>query len=332
MKAAWFLCVLIPTFMAAQHQAVDIPRDTSFTVNSAAAGVQKKYASARIVTSNLPKGVIAKEDIVYASHGKRELHLDLFRPEKSKGGPFPAVILIHGGGWRSGDKSMQVPLAEHLAARGYATAAVEYRLSLEAPYPAAVYDLKAAIRWMRAHCAEYAIDSTRIAVSGCSAGGQLAALIGTTNGDERFEGDGGGAGHSSNVQAIVDVDGILDFTDPAESGKDTIPGKLSAGAAWFDATYKEKPELWVEASPLVHVSENTPPILFINSSLERFHAGRDEMIEKLKALNTYYEVHTIPNTPHTFWLFHPWFEPTCDFITEFLDRTLKGSSQNQRTK
>ena len=324
--------MLVPAVAVGQQNSVDIPRDTSFTIHSAAASIQSKYPFARIVTPDPPPGITVAKNIVYTSYGKRELRLDLFRPEESKKGPFPAVIMIHGGGWQSGDRSLQVPLAQHLATAGYVAAVVEYRLSPEAHYPAAVHDVKAAIRWMRAHCGEYAIDSTRIAVSGCSAGGQLAALVGTTNGDPRFEDGGDNAGHLSNVQAIVDVDGILDFTDPAESGKDTIPGKPSAGAAWFGATYKERPELWVEASPLVHVSKTTPPIVFISSSLRRFHAGRDEMIGKLKTLNIYHEIHTVPNTPHPFWLFHPWFEPTCEYITAFLDRTLRGSSQNSRTK
>ncbi len=332
MKFAWFPCLAIPISVFAQHQAVDVPRDTSFTVYSTAVKVLEQYPFARVVIPELPKGVAVKENIIFASYGKRELHLDLFRPGESAGGPFPAVILIHGGGWRSGDRAMEVPLAQYLAARGYVAAVVEYRLSPEALYPAAVYDVKAAIRWMRAHCEEYDVDSTRIAVLGVSAGGQLAALVGTTNGDPRFEGSGGNAGYSSNVQAIVDVDGILDFTDPAESGKDTIAGRRSAGAAWFGATYREKPELWIEASPLVHVSESSPPIVFINSSSERFHAGRDEMIEKLKALNIYHEVHTIPKTPHPFWLFHPWFEPTCNYITAFLEKILKGSPRNSTIK
>jgi acetyl esterase/lipase len=332
MRTRWFFCILVPAIAISQQDSVHIPRDTSFTIASAAASIRSRYPFARIVTPNLPRGVRVSRDIVYASYGKRELHLDLFRPEESGKGLCPAVIMIHGGGWRSGDRSLQVPLALHLASRGYAAAVIEYRLSLEAHYPAAVHDVKAAIRWMRARSPEYAIDTTRIAVSGCSAGGQLAALVGTTNDDPRFEGKGNNGGHSSSVQAIVDVDGILDFRDPAESGKDTIPGKLSAGAAWFGATYKENPALWIEASPLMHVSKDDPPIAFINSSLKRFHAGRDEMVEKLKTYSIYYEIHTIPDTPHPFWLFHPWFEPTCDYISEFLDRTLRGSSQTQSTK
>jgi pectinesterase len=300
-------------------------RDTSFTVFSAAEKLKHEYPFALLVLPELPNGVIVKENLVYASYGKRELHLDVFRSEDKSA--HPAVILIHGGGWRSGDRFQGIPMAQRLAARGYVAVTVEYRLSIEALYPAAVYDLKAAVRWLRAHAVEYAIDSTKIAVLGCSAGGELAAFLGTTNGDHKYEGAGGSAGHSSAVQAVVDIDGILDFTDPAESGKDTIPGKPSAGSYWFGGPLREKRELWMEASPLAHVDAKTAPIVFINSSLDRFHAGRDAMIEKMNALGIHSEVHTIPNTPHPFWFFHPWFEPTCNFAIAFLNKTLTYNQQ-----
>jgi pectinesterase len=321
----FFLALNVVLVAQKQNERLEIPRDTSFTLFSAAERIKNQYPEARLVLPELPKGVIVHNDLVYAQYGQRALHLDIFRPENKKS--LPAVILIHGGGWRTGERSQGIPIAQRLAAHGYVAATVEYRLSIEALYPAAVYDLKAAVRWMHAHAAEYSIDTTRIAVLGCSAGGQLAALLGTTNGDRRFEGSGGNAGHSNDVHAVVDIDGILDFTDPAESGKDTIPEKPSAGSYWFGGPLRDKRELWVEASPLVHVNAKTAPIIFINSSLERFHAGRDAMIEKLNALGIYSEVHTIPDTPHTFWFFHPWFERTCDFALAFLNKTLKNNEQ-----
>ena len=121
------------------------------------------------------------------------------------------------------------------------------------------------------------IDTSKIALLGESAGGHLAALVGMTAGIRRLEGSVGSVGHSSAVQAIVDIDGVLDLTHPSESGKDTIPQKPSAAKSWLGASYKEKPELWAEASPLRYVNAATPPIAFINSSIERFHAGRDEL-------------------------------------------------------
>lgn len=310
---------------------ISIPRDTSFTPYQTWKKIKSDFPEAKIIKSRLPDSVMAENNIVYATlpktpFGKRELHLDLLRPKKQ--GKYPALILIHGGGWRSGNKSMEVPLAQQIAAKGYITAAVEYRLSPEALYPAAVYDIKAAIRFLRANAQKYGIDPERIAISGSSAGGQLAALTGMTSELKKFEGDEGNNSVSSKVQAIIDMDGILDFTDPNESAKDTDPAKRSAGAYWFGATYKETPEKWKEASPINYAGKNTPPVLFLNSALPRFHAGRDSVISILKAHGIYTEVRTINGTPHPFWLFHPWFEPTVEYMVAFLDRILK----KQQTK
>lgn len=313
---------------AQSHDSKIIPRDTSFTPYMAWVQIKNSFPEAKIVKPNLPKGIVSQNNVVYTilqntPYGKRYLHLDLFRPSESRKGPLPALILIHGGGWRSGNKLMQVPIAQQIALRGYVTASVEYRLSPEALYPAAIYDIKAAIRFLRANAKKYNIDPKKIAITGSSAGGQLAALIGMTNGLQKFEGDEGNNLVSSKVQAIIDMDGILDFTDPNESAKDDDPLKPSAGAYWFGASFKQVPEKWIEASPLIYAGKNTPPILFLNSSLPRFHAGRDSVITILNKYGIYSELHTIPGTPHPFWLFHPWFRPTVEYMVTFLDKIFK---------
>ena len=319
MKIFLILLCLVSYFLNAQDNILQ--RDTSFTVYSAFEKESKKYPFIKIVKPELPQGVVAEWNVVYKSYKERQLHLDIFRPENRN--KYPAVLLIHGGGWSSGNKSHLVPLAQKLASHGYVTASAEYRLSPEAKYPAAIYDIKSAVRWLRANAGNYNIDTNKIAILGCSAGGHLAALVGTTNGLFEFEGKAGNIDHSSYVQAIVDIDGVLDFTDPNESGKDNDPLKPSAGKKWLGYSYKDNPDIWIEVSPLTYVGKDTPPIGFINSSLERFHAGRDEMIEILKKYKIYYEVYTIPDTPHPFWLFHPWFQQTFEFVISFLDKSLK---------
>jgi acetyl esterase/lipase len=319
MKHTLFLLGLMPAHLFGQSPG--ILRDTSFTVASAAVEVLARYPQAAMVFPSLPPGVTERKNLVYASIGERHLHLDAYLPETPAHHAYAGVILIHGGGWRSGDRSQAVPMAQRLAAAGYVAIAVEYRLSPEARYPAALHDLKSAVRWLRAHARDLTLDTSRIAALGCSAGGHLAALLGSTNGDPRFEGSGGTPGHSSAIQAIVDIDGVLDLTHPAESGKDTGSAKPSAGASWLGATYRERPDLWREASPLRHVRRETPPVLFVNSSLDRFHAGRDEMIGKLQAYGIPSRVQTLPDTPHPFWLFHPWFDSTCGYVIRFLDNT-----------
>lgn len=300
-------------------------RDTSFTLFSTTLKVNKKYPLAQIVKPKHLKGIIQKKDIVYISYGPRKMHLDLFSPVK-KNKIYPAVILIHGGGWRSGNKKMEVPMAQFLASHGFIAVTVEYRLSPEALYPAALVDISSAIKWLRANSHKYKVDTNKIALYGVSAGGQLAALIGTLNENPvssnhnlSFPTGFASNNHSSKVQAIIDIDGVLDMTDPNESGKDSIASKPSSGKSWFGYSYKERPDLWKEASALNYVNVNSAPICFINSSNPRFHAGRDEMITKLNNLGISSEVHTISDTPHEFWLFHPWFEITSAYILKFLN-------------
>ncbi|OIN57552.1 alpha/beta hydrolase [Arsenicibacter rosenii] len=296
-------------------------RDTSFTNYSALKNAQKKHPDIRLVTPFTLPDVREKRNLTYAQYGDRAMQLDVFAPAKPKKGGYPAVLVIHGGGWRSGDRSQHIPLAQQLAAHGYVAVTVEYRLSTEALYPAAVYDLKAAIRWMRANAKGEQIDPKRIAVLGFSAGGQLATLVGTTNGDPAFEGNGPNPSVSSAVQAIVDIDGTLAFIHP-ESGEGDDSRSVSAATYWFGVNKETRPELWHEAGALNHVDSQTPPVLFINSSVDRMHAGRDDMRRKLDALGIYSEVKSFPDAPHTFCLFHPWFEPTVEAIVAFLKKQL----------
>ncbi len=321
MKKVLVIFLILLSHISAQQS--EIVKDTSFNTKSTAIKIAKNFPNAKVVEAIVLGNVVASYDIVYASRDNHKLRLDIFSPKPVSNKPLPFVMIMHGGGWRSGDKSMEWPTAIHLAKNGYIAANVEYRLSTEAKYPAAIHDLKEAIRWIRKNAKKLNIDPNKIAVSGCSAGGELAAFLGTTGGLKQFEGLGENKNISSAVQAVIDVDGVVDFTTPAESGKDNHPAKPSAGKAWFGASYKENPKIWEEASPIKYLSEKTPPILFINSALERYHAGRDEMIEKLNELNIYSEVHTIPNTPHPFWLFHPWFDEAMTYMVNFLDKVFK---------
>ncbi|WP_223860929.1 alpha/beta hydrolase [Spirosoma validum] len=297
-------------------------RDTSFSVRRSYQQEKKNHPEITLADSTLPVGVRVTKNIPYSTPiADRKLLLDVYSPAATSPKNHPAVIMIHGGGWRSGDRSHNNTLAGQLAGKGFVAIPVEYRLSTEALYPAAVHDIKAAIRWLRAHANTYHIDPKRIAVLGFSAGGQLAALIGTTNKNAAFEGKGGNATYSSAVQAIVDIDGVLAFIHP-ESAEGNDSKSTSAATYWFGYSKTEKPDLWQEASALNHIDKNTPPILFINSSVGRMHAGRDDLIANLKPFGTYSDVQTFADAPHTFMFFNPWFIPTLTYITDFLHRVL----------
>lgn len=310
-----------------QEVVIDgIPRDTSFTLHSAYMKAKKERPYIEKVLPELPDGVKAFENIVYSRPGKdRELVLNIYRPDNEK--KYPGLIMVFGGGWSSGSLWMQVPMAQQIAKQGYITIPVEYRLSPEAKYPSAVHDLKTAVRWARANADKYGIDTTKIAISGCSAGGQLAGLIGTTNGQSKYEDKFEYSDFSSEVQAVINIDGISDFT--VESNLKSVAESLSknkvpASVKWLGGTIQEKRDNWISASSVFHVREKSAPICFINSSIPRFHDGRDEMREKLNHYNIYTEVHEIPDTPHPFWLFRPWFDTNVSYMVNFLDKIFKN--------
>jgi acetyl esterase/lipase len=323
-KAAISLTLILFTVSLAFGQNKPIPRDTTYTPYQVWQQNKAKFPEARIAYPHLPDGVKAYENLVYATlhdtpYGERDLHLDVFRPGKQ--GKLPLLVMIHGGGWRSGNKSMQVPMAQRIAAQGFVTVPVEYQLSPEALYPAAVYNIKAAIRWLKANADKYGIDTSKVAISGCSAGGQLAALTGMTNGISKFEGNQGETGFSSHVNAVIDIDGVLDFLAPTTLNLVRKPN--SADISWFGGSFAEKPETWKEASAIFYVNPKSVPVLFINSGFSRFHSGQDEMTGMMKEYNIYTEVHKFDIQLHPFWLLHPWMEPTTDYMVEFMKKVLK---------
>lgn len=317
--------IFITTFYLSSYafaQQAEI-KDTSFTFNSAFISTKATNPDATIPKIGTGDTVQSALNVVYCKVGARSLLLDAFYPKQSYfKNKLPAVLMIHGGGWHSGNRTMHWPMAQKLAAKGYAVFTVEYRLSTAATYPAAVNDLKSAVKYIRANAAAYRVDGNKIAVWGYSAGGQLAALMGTTNGSPLYKGDGCNDNYPDAVQAVIDVDGILAFLHPeAVEGDDSK--KLSSATKWFGASKINRPDLYQQASALNHVDKNTVPILFINSSLVKEHAGRDDMIKKLDSLHIYHEVYAFADAPHTFIMFEPWFTPALNYAAGFLDKIFK---------
>lgn len=293
------------------------PRDTSFTTHSAYLKARKQYPGISIAQPAVPADVQTQALTYCNLPNGRNLQLDIFYRKAKR--LRPAVLVIHGGGWSSGSREQHWPLAQQLAGRGFVAITAEYRLSGEAPYPAAVQDLKTALRWLRAHAHSYAIDTNRVALWGFSAGGQLAALLGTTSHDSLYAAGPSYRSHSAQVQAVVDADGILAFLHP-ESGEGDDRKGPSAATRWFGASKTERPELWEQAAALRHVDARTPPMLFLNSAVARMHAGRDDLRQQLTAMGIYNETHTFADTPHSFVLFNPWFEPMLNYTVAFLNQ------------
>lgn len=318
----WVSAALAVTATAQSKKGITDKHDTSYSIYSALAATLKTNPEARLPAELENSSFITKKNIEYCNISSRKLFLDAFYPKQNSNGKRIAVILIHGGGWRSGNRSLLYPMAQRLAALGYVCFTPEYRLSTEALYPAAIYDLKAAIRWVRAHTQQFNIDGSKIAVAGHSAGGELAAFLGATNGKIEFEENECNKNISSRINAIIDIDGILAFIHP-ESGEGDDSKKTSAATNWFGFSKTENPALWQQASPLTHVDAATPPTLFINSAVERMHAGRDDFIKILNQYHIFSEVKIVDKAPHSFCLFEPWIKPTVNCIDNFLKTVFK---------
>ncbi len=216
--------------------------------------------------------------VVYGKGGDKNLELNIAVPPGR--GPFPAVILIHGGSWMSGsykDKLMTM-LLEKIAKAGYVTASIQYRLTPSgARFPSQIEDCKCAVRWMRGNAEKYQIDSKRIGTLGGSAGAHLALLLGLTNKDDGMEGTGDlcpeNAKQSSEVQAVVNLFGPADLFI-GDWQKSTHP----AVTLLLGGTIKEKSLLARKASPINYIEKNRtiPPII-------TFHGTKDSLVPYVHA-------------------------------------------------
>ena len=195
------------------------------------------------------------EDIVYAKVGDRELKLDLMMPDEGDG-PFPGLIVIHGGAWRAGSKKDVRSIMELAAKRGYVAISPQYRFCPQDLFPKQVYDVKSAVRWFRIHAEEYKFDPERLGATGYSAGGHLALMLGVTGPDDGLEGDAPSGSPSTRVQAVVNYFGPTDFaaTDIPEVSKPLLRDFLGG-------TPSEKPEETKSASPITYVTKDDPPML-----------------------------------------------------------------------
>lgn len=204
-------------------------------------------------------------DIEYAKVSDLSLQLDLHHPGGEKA---PLIVYVHGGAWRSGSKSA-VPIAG-LLEHGFAIASVDYRLSTQAQFPAQIHDIKAAIRFLRAHSDKLRLDSRRIAIIGTSAGGHLAALAGVTHGHAGLEGQvGDHLDQSSQVNAIVSLYGASNLESIlGQSTEFGLGVRIPALKLLLGGLPEEKPALAKLASPVVHLDAEDPPLALIHGDAD----------------------------------------------------------------
>lgn len=245
----------------------------------------------------VPDGVTFEAGIEYANPDGQHLQLDMARP-KAGSGPFPAVICIHGGGFRAGKREGYDPLIIKLAQRGYVAMTITYRLAPKYQFPAAVHDTKAAVRWARANAAKYKIDPDRIGVTGGSAGGHLVQFLGVTADVKEFEGDGGNPGVSSKVACVVNVYGPSDFTK--SYGKSVDAAEVLP--LWLGGNLDTARQKHIRSSPLYWVTPNAAPTLCIHGTEDKYVAHEQAvwMVDKLKAAGVEAELLTLPGAGHGF--------------------------------
>lgn len=262
-------------------------------------------------------GVVMKADIQYGTGDGIPLYLDLYMSETHQG-LTPGLLLFYGGGWRQGAKDQLRVYAQHFAQHGYVVATPQYRLKEEGQWPKSIQDAKCAVRWMRAHAAENGVDPNRIGVMGNSAGAYLSLMVGYTAGTPEFEGNGGWQDQSSAVQAVVDIYGPTDFTEPKRRDHGLI-------LAYMNGSYDENPSRYEQASPIRYVTEKSPPTCVIHGTVDMLvpvHQS-DWLVEKLKEKGVPHYYSRINGWPHAMDAVVAVNNHTKALIANFFDKYLK---------
>ncbi|HEY3322749.1 MAG TPA: alpha/beta hydrolase [Planctomycetota bacterium] len=264
-----------------------------------------------------PDAYPIQQDVVYGKAGGVELKLDLAVPPATAGdGPFPLLVLIHGGGWCGGTKLSYHNAIREYAKKNYVAATVEYRFAPKFKFPAQVEDVKCAVRYLRAHAKELKIDPKKVAALGDSAGGHLSLMLGLMDSKDGLEGDGGNPEQSSKVQAVINYYGPTDFTVGSAAWNPMVIGLVTN----FLGTTDEKAPIVAQSSPITYINAGDPPIL-------TFHGTADLIVpldqakrlhEALKKAGVTERLEIIEKGGHGFR--GPDFQRTFQISTEFLEQ------------
>ena len=279
----------------------------------------------------IPDDIVVDYNLRYREGSVREWVLDLAMRKNYTGKPRPAIIVIHGGGWLEGDKSsFSTPRNRppgniiDFATLGFVAASLNYRLSKEAPFPAALHDCKCAVRWLRANAEKYRIDPALIGAWGNSAGGHLALMLGMVDKNANLEGDGPYQEYSSAVQAVVSDSGPIDLLYQYEHNQ----VKSAIGQFLGGAPSGARVAAYQLASPINHISPQTPPLMLIYGGADT-QVGvetADRFVIALREADlkdvSYYRLGTVDHCPHSL-VRVPWLVPA---VNEFFLRTLRPHS------
>jgi len=248
-------------------------------------------------TPAMPESVLWEADLQYSSVGGR-MQMDVVRPKAAAADPRPAVVLVHGGGFRRGTRQSYLPVAARLAERGYVAATVSYRLAPRNQFPAPVEDVKAAVRYLRANAAKFNIDPDRIGAMGGSAGGHLVLFLGLTGDVSELEGSGPNREHSSRVQCVVNYYGPTDFTQSYSKSVDAA----EVLPLFLGGDLNNNRAAHMRASPINWVTPNAAPVLSIHGTEDNYVAYEHSVwiTERLLAAGVAAELETITGAGHGF--------------------------------
>jgi len=253
-------------------------------------------------------------DQTYVERESGSLEADVYQPHGA--GPFPGMLVVHGGAWRMGARAQLAAIAQVLAEHGYTAVAITYRLAPQSKFPAQIYDCQAAVRWMRQHAGELKIDPAHIGGFGYSAGGHLVALLGTLDDTEMREKGLPAQSPSARLQVVLAGGAPCDFR--------VMPASSERLAYWLGGSRAELPDAYRDASPAKFISADDPPMFF-------FHGEQDmlvpiespsRMVDLLKSAGVAAQMYTVKDAGHIQALFD---RTALEHALAFADRYLKAS-------